>query len=147
MMHFSLALDSYFLPKPVEDIVQNQEFSKVPLITGITDDEFGFLLPAYFVGKGWIDGMNKEQAIKGLTLTYPDPRDRWIVDLVANEYLGDTRDPIQVRDIYREMMGDVMFNIPALQLAKYHSGETQSIIHLFILDHCNCVGRRFMTRL
>ncbi len=46
MMHFSLALDSYFLPKPVEDIVQKQEFSKVPLITGITNDEFGFLLAA-----------------------------------------------------------------------------------------------------
>ncbi len=70
------------------------------------------------------------------------PRDRWIVDLVVNEYLGDTRDPIQVRDIYREMMGDVMFNIPALQLAKYHSGETQSIIHLFILDHCICVEKK-----
>ncbi|KAL1247760.1 hypothetical protein QQF64_023136 [Cirrhinus molitorella] len=83
---------------------------------------FGFLLAAYFAGKGWIDGMDKEQAIKDLTLTYPDPRDRWIVDLVANEYLGDTSDPIQIRDIYREMMGDVMFNIPALQLAKYHSG-------------------------
>lgn len=51
------------------------------------------------------------------------PRDRWIVDQVANEYLGDTRDPIQIRDIYREMMGDLMFNIPALQLAKYHSGD------------------------
>uniref|UniRef100_A0A671QUA3 Fatty acyl-CoA hydrolase precursor, medium chain-like n=1 Tax=Sinocyclocheilus anshuiensis TaxID=1608454 RepID=A0A671QUA3_9TELE len=134
MMHFSLALDSYFLPKPVEDIVQNQEFSKVPLITGITDDEFGFLLPAYFVGKGWIDGMNKEQAIKGLTLTYPDPRDRWIVDLVANEYLGDTRDPIQVRDIYREMMGDVMFNIPALQLAKYHSASGAPV-YLYEFQH------------
>lgn len=46
MMHFSLAVDSYFLPKPVEDIIQKQEFSKVPLITGITDDEYGFLLPA-----------------------------------------------------------------------------------------------------
>ncbi len=46
MMHFSLALDSYFLPKPVEEIVQKQEFSKVPLITGITNDEFGFLLAA-----------------------------------------------------------------------------------------------------
>ncbi|XP_059392087.1 fatty acyl-CoA hydrolase precursor, medium chain-like [Carassius carassius] len=134
MMHFSLALDSYFLPKPVEDIVQKQEFSKVPLITGITDDEFGFLLPAYFAGKGWIDGMNKEQVIKGLTLTYPDPRDRWIVDLVANEYLGDTRDPIQIRDIYREMMGDMMFNIPALQLAKYHSASGAPV-YLYEFQH------------
>uniref|UniRef100_A0A9J8A8A7 Carboxylesterase 2b n=1 Tax=Cyprinus carpio carpio TaxID=630221 RepID=A0A9J8A8A7_CYPCA len=134
MMHFSLAVDSYFLPKPVEDIIQKQEFSKVPLITGITDDEYGFLLPAYFGGKGLIDGMDKEQAIKGLTITYPDPRDRWIVDRVANEYLGDTRDPIQIRDIYREMMGDLMFNIPALQLAKYHSASGAPV-YLYEFQH------------
>ncbi|XP_058624088.1 uncharacterized protein LOC131534960 isoform X1 [Onychostoma macrolepis] len=134
MMYFSLALDSYFLPKPVEEIVQKQEFSKVPLITGITNDEFGFLLAAYFAGKGWTDGMDKEQAIKGLTLTYPDPRDRWIIDLVVNEYLGDTRDPIQVRDIYREMMGDVLFNIPALQLAKYHSASGAPV-YLYEFQH------------
>ncbi|KAK2867446.1 hypothetical protein Q8A67_025563 [Cirrhinus molitorella] len=134
MMHFSLAVDSYFLPKPVEEIVKKKEFNKVPLITGITNDEFGFLLAAYFAGKGWIDGMDKEQAIKDLTLTYPDPRDRWIVDLVANEYLGDTSDPIQIRDIYREMMGDVMFNIPALQLAKYHSASGAPV-YLYEFQH------------
>ncbi|KAL1247761.1 hypothetical protein QQF64_023137 [Cirrhinus molitorella] len=134
MLDFSLAMDSYFLPKPVEEIIKKQEFSKVPLITGITDDEFGFLLPAYFGGKGWIEGMNKEQAIKGLTLTYPDPKDRWIIDLVVNEYLGDTSDPIKIRDIYREMMGDVMFNIPALQLAKHHSASGVPV-YLYEFQH------------
>ncbi|ROJ28362.1 Cocaine esterase [Anabarilius grahami] len=108
MMHFSVAVDSHFLPKPVEEIIRKQEFSKVPLITGITDDEFGFLLPA--------------------------PRDRWIIDLVAKEYLGDTNDPIQIRDIYREMMGDVMFNIPALQLAKYHSASGAPV-YLYEFQH------------
>ncbi|XP_073687510.1 uncharacterized protein ces2b isoform X4 [Garra rufa] len=134
MLDFSLAMDSYFLPKPIEEIVKKQEFSKVPLITGITDDEFGFLLPAYFEGKGWIDGMNKEQAIERLTLMYPEPRDRWIIDLVAKEYLGDTSDPIQIRDIYREMMGDMMFNIPALQLAKYHSASGAPV-YLYEFQH------------
>uniref|UniRef100_A0A672QMA4 Carboxylic ester hydrolase n=1 Tax=Sinocyclocheilus grahami TaxID=75366 RepID=A0A672QMA4_SINGR len=134
MMHFSLAVDSYFLPKPVEEIVKKQEFSKVPLITGITNDEYGFLLPSYFAGKGWIDGVDKDQAIKDLTLTYPDPRDRWIVDQVANEYLGDTSDPIQIRDIYREMMGDVMFNIPTIQLAKYHRASGAPV-YLYEFQH------------
>ncbi|KAK7121238.1 hypothetical protein R3I93_022358 [Phoxinus phoxinus] len=134
MMHFSVAVDSHFLPKPVEEIIRKQEFSKVPLITGITGDEFGFLLATYFFGPGWIDGMDKEQATKALTLNYPDPRDRWIVDLVANEYLGDTNDPIQIRDISREMMGDVIFNIPALQLAKYHSASGAPV-YLYEFQH------------
>ncbi|XP_056108139.1 fatty acyl-CoA hydrolase precursor, medium chain [Rhinichthys klamathensis goyatoka] len=134
MMHFSVAVDSHFLPEPVEEIIRKQEFSKVPLITGITDDEFGYLLPTYFFGPGWIDGMDQEQATKALTLTYPDPRDRWIIDLVANEYLGDTKDPIQIRDIYREMMGDVIFNIPTLQLAKYHSASGAPV-YLYQFQH------------
>ncbi|RXN38115.1 fatty acyl- hydrolase medium chain-like isoform X3 [Labeo rohita] len=108
MMYFSLAVDSYFLPKPVEEIVKKQEFSKVPLITGITNDEFGFLLTG--------------------------PRDQWIIDLVANEYLGDTSDPIQIRDIYREMMGDLMFNIPAVQMAKYHS-VSGAPVYLYEFQH------------
>ncbi|XDV52677.1 hypothetical protein PO909_021370 [Leuciscus waleckii] len=134
VMHFSVAVDSHFLPKPVEEIIQKQEFSKVPLITGITDDEFGYLMPTYFLGPGWIDGIDKEQATNALTLNFPDPRDRWIVDLVANEYLGDTNDPIQIRDIYREMMGDLIFNIPALQLAKYHSGSGAPV-YLYEFQH------------
>lgn len=44
MLHFRIAMDSYFLPKPVGEIIEKQEFSKVPLITGVTNDEFGFLL-------------------------------------------------------------------------------------------------------
>ncbi|XDV52675.1 hypothetical protein PO909_021368, partial [Leuciscus waleckii] len=134
MMHFRVAVDSHLLPKPVEEIIRKQEFSKVPLITGITDDEFGYILPTYFLGFGWIDGMDKEQATNALTLNFPDPRDRWIIDLVANEYLGDTNDPIQIRDIYREMMGDVLFNIPALQLAKYHSGSGAPV-YLYEFQH------------
>ncbi|KAA0724187.1 Cocaine esterase [Triplophysa tibetana] len=120
MLHFRVAVDSYFLPKPIEEIIKKQEFSKVPLITGITDDEFGFLLAAYFEGPGWIDGMTKEQATDALSLGYPDPDDQWIRELVAKEYIGDTKDSIQIRDSYREMMGDVFFNIPALKVAKYH---------------------------
>lgn len=46
MLHFRIVVDSYFLPKSVEEIIEKQEFSKVPLITGITNDEFGFLLAA-----------------------------------------------------------------------------------------------------
>ncbi|XP_021326380.1 uncharacterized protein ces2b [Danio rerio] len=134
MMHFSVAVDSYFLPKPIEEIVEKQEFSKVPLINGINNDEFGFLLAEYFLGPEWMNGLKREQIAEALTLTYPDPKDRWIIDLVAKEYLGDTHDPIEIREVYREMMGDVLFNIPALQLAKHHSG-TGAPVYLYELQH------------
>lgn len=46
----------------------------------------------------------------------------WINELVLAEYLGSSADPIRIRDGYREMMGDMIFTIPALTLAKAHKG-------------------------
>ncbi|TRY95333.1 hypothetical protein DNTS_034096 [Danionella cerebrum] len=108
MMHFTLAVDSYFLPKSIEEIVENQEFIKVPLITGITNDELGFLLA--------------------------EPENQWIIDLVVNEYMGDISDPLQIRDVYRVMMGDVLFNIPALKLASHHRGGGTAV-YLYEFQH------------
>lgn len=45
MMTFTIAEDKAVIPKPVEELLQNQEFSKVPLMIGVTNDEFGWLLP------------------------------------------------------------------------------------------------------
>lgn len=37
-----MTTDGRFLPKSVDELLQNKEFSKVPFITGVTDDEGGF---------------------------------------------------------------------------------------------------------
>lgn len=44
-LKFVVTEDKKFLPKPVEELLQNKEFHKVPLMTGVTNDEFGWLLP------------------------------------------------------------------------------------------------------
>ena len=36
--------DGRFLPKSVYGLLKNKQFSKVPLITGVTDDDGGYLL-------------------------------------------------------------------------------------------------------
>lgn len=45
MVRFGVTMDGRFLPKPVEELLQSQQFNKVPLINGITNDECGFMLP------------------------------------------------------------------------------------------------------
>lgn len=45
------------------------------------------------------------------------------VSVVADEYLGDTDDPAELRDRFQDLMGDFLFVIPALQVSKYHRGE------------------------
>nr|XP_025044193.1 fatty acyl-CoA hydrolase precursor, medium chain-like isoform X4 [Pelodiscus sinensis] len=42
------------------------------------------------------------------------------VSVVADEYLGDTDDPAELRDRFQDLMGDILFVIPALQVSKYH---------------------------
>lgn len=47
---------------------------------------------------------------------------QWINELLVEEYLGSTADPIKNRDGYKELMADMIFLIPTLTLAKAHKG-------------------------
>ena len=58
-----------------------------------------------------------------LPLYFLQPNEKWVHEVVLNEYLGSTDDPIKIRDGLREMYGDLMFNIPTRKVAKYHKGE------------------------
>ncbi|KAK3526570.1 hypothetical protein QTP70_030708 [Hemibagrus guttatus] len=133
-LQFVVTVDKIFLPKPVEELLQNQEFHKVPLMTGVTNDEFGWLLPRILTPSGWADGMDKEQVLSAMAAFNPDPHNQWINELVLEEYLGSTADPIKIRDAYKEMMGDMIFNIPALTLAKLHKAAGAPV-YLYEFQH------------
>lgn len=45
------------------------------------------------------------------------------VPIVANEYLKDISDPVQLRDKLLELLGDVVFVAPAILTAKLHRGQ------------------------
>ncbi|XP_053345548.1 liver carboxylesterase-like [Clarias gariepinus] len=117
---FVVTVDKTFLPKPVEELLQNQEFHKVPLMTGLTNDEFGWLMPNFLAPSGWMDGMNKEQILASMTPFTSETHPQWINELLVEEYLGSTADPIKNRDGYKELMADMIFLIPTLTLAKAH---------------------------
>lgn len=53
-----------------------------------------------------------------------------IVDLVFNEYIGKAESRAQVRDGLLDAIGDHMFVFPAIEVARYHRGESV-IQHLF----------------
>lgn len=55
------------------------------------------------------------------------PSDQWLHGIVVNEYMGTTNDRIQIRDGFREMCGDILFNAPARKVAKLHKGNMHSI--------------------
>ncbi|XP_075694470.1 fatty acyl-CoA hydrolase precursor, medium chain-like isoform X1 [Rhinoderma darwinii] len=87
-------VDGVFLPKPVEKMLTNKESNKVPILLGVNEQEFGWLVPM---------GLSPEA-----------------IPFVIDEYLGDAVDPVEIRNRFLDLCGDVMFVIPAIKIAKYH---------------------------
>ncbi|XP_018620621.1 carboxylesterase 5A isoform X2 [Scleropages formosus] len=116
----TVTVDGAFLTKPIDEIFQNHEFHKVPFMTGVTSQEFGWLLSSHYGPEGWVEGTDREEVMPTLTLLNPQPADPWINDLIADEYLGSSRDREAIRDGWVEMMGDMMFVFPAIETANFY---------------------------
>ncbi|XP_059401886.1 fatty acyl-CoA hydrolase precursor, medium chain isoform X2 [Carassius carassius] len=141
MLPFGVTMDGLFIPKPVAELLQSHEFNKVPLITGITDDEWGYIMPNFFSPPGWTDGMDMEQMLPFLTMFNPALQDQLVAELVLNEYLGTSPDRIKIRDGFREIMGDFMFNVPARKLANYHR-DAGAPVYVYEFQHPPSILRK-----
>ncbi|XP_042571859.1 carboxylesterase 1D-like [Cyprinus carpio] len=130
----SANLFHHAIAESVYEIFLSHEFNKVPLITGITDDEWGYVMPNFFSPPGWTDGMDMEQILPILTMFNPTLQDQLVAELVLNEYLGTSPDKTKIRDGFREIMGDFMFNIPARKLANYHR-DAGAPVYVYEFQH------------
>ncbi|XP_056415621.1 fatty acyl-CoA hydrolase precursor, medium chain-like isoform X2 [Hyla sarda] len=114
------AIDGVFFPKPVEQILANKEVNSVPFMTGVTNQEFGWLIPLSLNITGFREGMERETVLK-LLRTFPLLRSfSSATSLLIDEYFGDETDPAEIRNRFMDLAGDFMFIIPALKTAKYH---------------------------
>ncbi|XP_067396190.1 cocaine esterase-like isoform X2 [Emydura macquarii macquarii] len=114
-------IDGVFIPKKPEELLAAKEFSTVPYIVGVNNHEYGWLIPSALNFPGIEEGMEKQTIISSLQqisslLMFPSES----VSVLTDEYLGDTDDPAELRDRFQELLGDIVFVIPALQVSKYH---------------------------
>nr|XP_005314292.1 fatty acyl-CoA hydrolase precursor, medium chain-like [Chrysemys picta bellii] len=121
MAYVPAVIDGVFIPKKPEELLAAKEFSTVPYIIGVNNNEYGWIIPSASNFPGIEEGMEKQTIISSLQLTlsllrFPSES----VSVVADEYLGDTDDPAELRERFQDMMGDIIFVIPALQVSKYH---------------------------
>ncbi|KAH0520551.1 Pyrethroid hydrolase Ces2e [Microtus ochrogaster] len=86
-------VDGEFFPRHPEELLASADFHPVPSIIGVNNDEYGWLLPM---------------------MLPPE-----CSELIMEEYMGDTEDPQTLQIQYAEMMGDVTFVVPALQVAHF----------------------------
>uniref|UniRef100_A0A3B4FEA0 Carboxylic ester hydrolase n=1 Tax=Pundamilia nyererei TaxID=303518 RepID=A0A3B4FEA0_9CICH len=104
-------VDGEFLTDLAEALLQKHEVLKVPVLMGITNHEFGWILPQSFAVPGWENGMNRETVLAA----------SFVNNLIVDEYLQDAKTPEEIRDGFTEIIGDLLMTLPVVRVAGYHS--------------------------
>ncbi|XP_012498057.1 PREDICTED: liver carboxylesterase-like, partial [Propithecus coquereli] len=121
-------VDGVLLPKTPEEILAEKSFNTVPYIVGINKQEFGCILPmlmGYPLSEGQLD---QKTATSLLWKSYPTvgiPEE--LTSVAIEEYLGGTEDPVKKKDLFLDLLGDVMFGVPSVIVARRHRGESQRL--------------------
>uniref|UniRef100_A0A4X2LXJ1 Carboxylic ester hydrolase n=1 Tax=Vombatus ursinus TaxID=29139 RepID=A0A4X2LXJ1_VOMUR len=102
---FPGVVDGQFLPKHPEELLAAGEFNHVPSIISVNNHECGWMIPKLIL------------------------RDIW--KIYTKQILGDTEDPGEFRAQFQDMMGDLMFVIPALKVAKYQHSDSPVYFYEF----------------
>ncbi|XP_054856547.1 fatty acyl-CoA hydrolase precursor, medium chain-like [Eublepharis macularius] len=112
-------VDGKFFPKAPEELLAAKEFSIVPYLLGVNNDEYGWAVPLMLYSLDIKDGIDREIVMAAFQAVASElGLSAESVQKVLDEYLGDTEDRIQLRDHFRELMGDVFFVIPAIRTAR-----------------------------
>ncbi|XP_028304432.1 carboxylesterase 5A-like [Gouania willdenowi] len=116
---FLVNIDGHFLKKPVMESFENHELLTVPFMTGVNNHEMGWLVTEFFAPPNWTEGLDREQIVNIFHAFYP-PEDAFTVELLVEEYFGTDEDRLKNRDIFTEVIGDIVFTIPGIRTANFH---------------------------
>ncbi|XP_063468749.1 liver carboxylesterase 1 isoform X3 [Symphalangus syndactylus] len=87
-------IDGVLLPKTPEELQAERKFHTIPYMVGINKQEFGWMLPMYIA---------KE-----------------LIPEAIEKYLGGTDDPVKKKDLFLDLLADVMFGVPSVIVARNH---------------------------
>ncbi|XP_036604064.1 cocaine esterase-like [Trichosurus vulpecula] len=131
--HFKIifgVVDGQFLPKHPEELLAAGEFNRVPFIIGVTNQEFEWIIPVVLDIPRFMDKESIQSSLLSPVLGIPPE----LGHLMIEEYLKDTEDPGECQAQFQDMMGDMMFVIPALKVAKYQHGLS-SPVYFYEFQH------------
>nr|XP_003471978.2 pyrethroid hydrolase Ces2e-like [Cavia porcellus] len=112
-------VDGVFLPRHPQELLASADFRPVPSIIGANNDEYGWLLPMMQRSPGLqdMDRATLKAVLQTMSAEMNLPSK--FGDLVMEEYMGDNEDPQTLKIQFHEMIGDFIFVIPALQVARF----------------------------
>ncbi|EPQ19638.1 Liver carboxylesterase [Myotis brandtii] len=117
-------VDGVLLPKMPEELLAEKQLNSVPCIVGINQQEFGWMIPmmmGYPISEGKLD---EKTASSLLWQSYPVTNiPEALIPAVIEKYLGGTDDPVKKKDRFLELLGDVVFGVPAVTVARGHRGK------------------------
>ncbi|XP_070687085.1 carboxylesterase 3 isoform X2 [Pempheris klunzingeri] len=119
-IYLGAVVDGVFLTDTAEELLKRKEMLKVPVMMGITNHEFGWILPQSFAPPGWEHGMNRESVMAVVNMFNPTGASL-ANSLIADEYLKDAKTPEEIRDGFTEIMGDLLMTLPVVSVAGYHA--------------------------
>ncbi|XP_074067390.1 liver carboxylesterase 1-like [Macrotis lagotis] len=114
-------IDGVFFPKSPEELLAEKKFHHIPYIVGINNHEFGWILPT-LMEFPYPEGIpDQETATALLWSSYPLVKiPKHLTPILTKEYLGMISDPIKKKYLFTNLIGDLMFGIPAVRLARLH---------------------------
>nr|AAC70013.1 carboxylesterase [Sus scrofa] len=114
-------VDGVLLPKMPEEILAEKDFNTVPYIVGINKQEFGWLLPT-MMGFPLSEGkLDQKTATSLLWKSFPITNiPEELTPVATDKYLGGTDDPVKKKDLFLDLMGDVVFGVPSVTVARQH---------------------------
>ncbi|KAL6479036.1 hypothetical protein MHYP_G00124690 [Metynnis hypsauchen] len=126
-------VDGVFLKDVAEEILKSKNFVKVPVLLGVTNHEFGWILPLTFAPPGWDKGMDRQEVAAVMGQFFPEEVPG-ANDLIIDEYLKNAKTPEDVRDGFTEMMGDLFMVIPVIKVAGYHR-DAGAHVYMYEFQH------------
>ncbi|KAL1784716.1 liver carboxylesterase 1 [Sigmodon hispidus] len=115
------AIDGVVLPKAPEEILAEKSFNTVPYMVGINKQEFGWLLPlimGYPLSSGKLDQITATSLLRKSSPYLNVPED--VIPAAIKEYLGGAEDPVKNKDLFVDLIGDVLFAVPSVIVARHH---------------------------
>uniref|UniRef100_I3ME46 Carboxylic ester hydrolase n=1 Tax=Ictidomys tridecemlineatus TaxID=43179 RepID=I3ME46_ICTTR len=122
-------VDGVFLPRHPQELLTSTDFQPVPSIIGVNNDEYGWVIPSS-MGTAHpqkkIDRRTVQAALQRRAMLPAE-----FGDLLMEEYMGDNEDPDTLQGQFQEMMEDLMFVMPALQVAHFQSSHAPVYFYEF----------------
>ncbi|XP_073411052.1 fatty acyl-CoA hydrolase precursor, medium chain-like isoform X2 [Dendrobates tinctorius] len=113
-------VDGVFLPKPPLTMFANKESNKVPFLLGMNNKEFILTTLSSLDFSNVTAGMTLESVRMKLQNFSILPLSKEVIPHIMDEYFAYITDPVEIRDLYRDLLSDIVFVIPTLKMAKYH---------------------------